>query len=219
MRKLIYIIGLVFCGFTVAHSLGSFIDADSDIASVNAEYNENKRIKELSIRVDIDTYIDEKYIEDGEFDDESSIIYTDSRGSQYFKVEEFTKYDKNPTKETIRKIKEIHIPQLVKVRDGVNQAVIIRSAARSKEHELAQGRSGKSQHVYENGLGAVDVSLINYTKPELDKLENVIIDSTNYNRVTRYDTFIHVDYADNRFGDRAYYRNTIYGWIYIGKIK
>jgi hypothetical protein len=81
------------------------------------------------------------------------------------------------------------------------------------------GRSGKSKHIYSRGLGAVDVSLLDYSKKKLDKLENAIIDKTKYNRITRYSTFLHLDFAENRFGGRAYYRNTIHGWIYIGKIK
>lgn len=219
MRKLIFIIGMLTVGMVTAYSLGSFIRSETPTEIPEAVYVEDSNMLELSKRVYIDSYIDEKYIEDGEFDDDASIIYTDAESKQHFKVEEFTKYDPNPTDETIRKIKEVHIPQLVKVRDKLGKPIIIRSASRTYEHEISMGRSGKSMHVYANGLGAVDVSVKNYNLKALDTLENALIDTTNYNRITRYDSFIHVDFNENRFGGRAYYRNTKYGWIYIGRIK
>jgi hypothetical protein len=220
MRNWIFAIGLLTLGAVTSFTLGGFTNKEINSPTyIEAVDGESDRIEVLSKRVNIDAYIDEKYIEDNEFDDDASIIYTDSKGDENFRVEEFVKYDSNPSSETIRKIKDIHIPELIKVRDKLHKPIIIRSASRSKEHEIRRGRSGKSMHVYSNGLGAVDVSLRDYTTKELDILENAIMDTTNYNRITRYDTFIHLDFAKNRFGGRAYYRNTEYGWIYIGKIK
>ena len=82
-----------------------------------------------------------------------------------------------------------------------------------------RGRSGNSQHVYERGLGAVDVSILNYTDRGLNDLEAMLMDYTEYKRVARYKTFIHVDLKKPKIGGRAYYRNTRQGWIYQGQIK
>jgi len=81
------------------------------------------------------------------------------------------------------------------------------------------GRSGNSQHIFDQGLGAVDVSLNNYTDDRLDKLQDAIMDVTEYTRVTRYKTFLHLDYKEPRMGKRAYYRKTNAGWVYQGEIR
>jgi len=81
------------------------------------------------------------------------------------------------------------------------------------------GRSGKSQHVYANGKGAVDISVSRPSEAKLDSLEIIVMNTTKYTRITRYKTFLHLDLAKNRIGKRAYYRNTKHGWIFIGEIK
>ena len=157
---------------------------------------------------------------DFEGEDGRVIIYAnEDSDSDYFTVEEFTEYNESPSEETKSKIKNIHIPQLTKLRLAINEPIVIRSASRSVSHEIKSGRSGKSQHVYDNGLGAVDISITDYSKKKLDNLEKEVILNTNYTRIARYRTFIHLDYYNNRFGERAYYKNTEFGWVFIGIIK
>lgn len=192
----------------------SFIDSEKAIEASN-------HMTILSDKIDgyKDNFVSDGSLCDSDIDDDCLIIYNKSIDSNNFIVDEFIEYDQDPSEETIRKIKEVHIPELQRIRDKVDKPIIIRSAARSYQHEISQGRSGKSQHVYSRGLGAVDISLLNYNKHELDKLEKVVVENSGYKRVARYNTFIHLDYANNRFGERGYYRNTKYGWIYIGEIE
>lgn len=148
------------------------------------------------------------------------ILYAiDDENKSHFIVEEFIKYDNNPTQETIKKITKTHIPELEKIRLKAGMPIIIRSASRTKEHELKRGRSGKSQHIYPNGKGAVDVSVPEYMdKEKLNKLEQAIITESSYTRISRYKSYLHLDFKPNRYGRRAYYRNTPYGWMYVGAI-
>jgi hypothetical protein len=222
MKKFKLVTNPLLIGLCFIMILGSFksFDRGYSASSYAISLPEMDDIKELSKRIEVDAFIDNKYIDDDESNGDSKIIYADdTNGSSYFSVSEFTKYDKNPSRETVRKIKEIHIPQLTKVRNSICMPIIIRSSSRTYDWEIERGRSGNSKHVYKEGNGAVDISVRDYSKKKLDTLENALIDETLYNRITRYDTFIHVDFGKNRFGGRAYYKNTKQGWIYIGIIK
>lgn len=179
----------------------------------------NKKIDKLSVDINIDAYVADEVLSDEGSDGGDIIIYADQEGSSHFKVDEFTTYDGNPSKETISKIQDIHIPQLEKVRSAINKPIVIRSASRTVEHEKKKGRSGKSQHIFPKGKGAVDISTPKYSAKELDELEKAIFQETDYNRVSRYKSYLHLDYAKNRSGSRSYYRNSQYGWIYVGDIK
>ena len=158
-----------------------------------------------------------------EDDDEANIIYPNEQAqhlsTSYFIVDDFLEYDRNASDSTRYKIKTLHIPQLERVRDVTGLPIIIKSAARSYEHEISRGRSGKSQHVFKRKKGAVDVSLANHTTESINELEKAVFENTEYTRVTRYPTFLHLDYYPSRYGDRGYYKNTEKGWVYIGEIK
>jgi len=102
-----------------------------------------EQINSLSERVSLEAYTPISDLVDGEFDDEDIIIYAgNNREGSNFEVDEFTQYDSNPSKETINKIITKHIPQLEKVRDNLKEPIIIRSAARSYEHEKKWGGQG-----------------------------------------------------------------------------
>lgn len=103
---------------------------------------ENERIElrnnlnALSERVDLVAYVPDIELYDDGLDDESDIIYVgEEETGDYFEVEEFLEYDHNPSQETLDKIKNIHIPELEKVRDNIKMPIIIRSGARSREWE------------------------------------------------------------------------------------
>lgn len=176
----------------------------------------------LSKNIRVINFVSSNDLAESLTDDEEDIIYpnefTGKKDKHYFVVEDFIKYDKNADDSTIYKIKTLHIPQLERVRDVTGLPIIIKSGARSYEHEIARGRSGKSQHVFKSGKGAVDVSLTNHSAEELNKLEEAVFKNTEYTRVARYPSFLHLDYYPNRYGNRGYYRNTKEGWIYIGEI-
>ena len=169
--------------------------------------------------VGVSAYVTNDMLSDDEsgIDDEADIIYANNSGD-YFAVEEFLEFDKEASNATISKIVYKHIPELEKVRRGIGKPIIIRSGARSYSHELKMGRSGKSQHVYATGDGAVDISTENYTQEDLNKIVYLLVSETSYSRITMYSTFVHVDFLSPRFGKRGYYKNTELGWVFIGNI-
>jgi len=89
----------------------------------------------LSSRVDLVAYTPYEELYDGDDDDEADIYYSGNTEGHYFTVEEFTQYDPQASDETIIKIRTKHIPELNKVRDAIGKVIVIRSAARSYEHE------------------------------------------------------------------------------------
>jgi len=197
---------------------------DLEKADTNIHNTELERLAE-NVRVvnfisNTELYESANYEED---DDEATIIYpnelSDKLEKNYFVVDDFLKYDRNASDSTIYKIKTLHIPQLERVRDVTGMPIIIKSAARSYAHEISRGRSGKSQHVFKRSKGAVDISLANHTTEKINELEKAVFENTDYTRIARYPTFLHLDYYKNRYGDRGYYKNTEQGWVYIGEIK
>ena len=219
-----YIIGFFTALTLITLSVFTFNNNKKDINRYVNVDKYTKEIERLSENVNVINFISNAELSESTFDDEEDIIYPNvETGLQddknYFVVEDFIKYDRNASDSTIYKIKTLHIPQLERVRDVTGLPIIIKSSARSYEHELAMGRSGKSQHIFPLGKGAVDVSVKNLSTERLDELEKAVFEETEYTRVARYPTFLHLDYYKNRFGDRGYYRNTNKGWIYIGEIK
>lgn len=124
---------LVVVACIIAGLLGA-ISRYNIIQNERAEVNLENQITSLSERVDLVAFVPSDELWDGELDDESDIIYTDDM-SENFEVEEFIEYDPHPSISTINKIKNIHIPELEKVRDNVDMPIVIRSASRSYEHE------------------------------------------------------------------------------------
>jgi len=114
----------------------------TDTTSLTA--GEINGVSVLEERVAVKNFVADEYLVDDGLDDDAPIIYpTTDNTRDIFTVEEFTKYDETATDETIQKIKEIHIPELVKVRNVIGEPIIIRSAARSYEHEKKWGAVGK----------------------------------------------------------------------------
>lgn len=98
------------------------------------------KVISLKERVELVAYVPDEELWDGEEDDEADIIYVgDEDEGSNFEVEEFLEYDPNATNETRTKISSLHIPELQKVRDNIGLPIIIRSAARSVEHEKKVG--------------------------------------------------------------------------------
>lgn len=205
-------------------SASTMLDVGSEVSRISEvmEIGDAKS-KEMSEFVDIESLVEDDMVTNEGSDDDAPILYPVNKfvdGNKFFNRVEFLKYDQAASESTKKKIDTIHIPELVKVRSKLGVPIIIRSAARSVEWEKKQRRSGKSQHVYNNGLGAVDVSVKDFDdKKKLDALEAALIAETKYTRITRYDTFLHADLAPNLYGKRCYYANTKYGWMYVGEIK
>ena len=86
------------------------------------------------------------------------------------------------------------VHKLQKLRDELNNAIIINSAYRNESHNKAVGGSPNSQHL----LGkAVDISLHNQDV-EAQSIANIARD-IGFNGIGIYDTFIHLDVRDGKF--------------------
>jgi len=89
----------------------------------------------VSRMIDIESYVPIRATVDSEEDDDAIIYYPKRSDSNYFVLQEFLEYDKDPSKSTIDKIKDLHIPELEKARIILGEPIVIRSAARSASHE------------------------------------------------------------------------------------
>ena len=117
----------------------------------------------------------------------------------YFKLSEFVRKDDRPTKKAIGKIIGI-IEILNPLRIELKKPIIILIGSVSKEYEISQGRTGRSQHVYKNNyLGAVKVTCeIDY----LEELYSLLLNQKEIKRVCIYreytDRFIHFDFKPSK---------------------
>ena len=86
------------------------------------------------------------------------------------------------------------VDKLQKLRNKLNNAIIINSAYRNEEHNKKVGGNKNSQHL----LGkAVDISLHNQ-EVEAQSIANIARD-IGFNGIGIYDTFIHLDVRDGKF--------------------
>jgi len=118
------------------------------------------------------------------------------------------------------RIWKYHILPILPVREAIGLPLTAskKSCYRSKEWEISKGRSGESQHTFENGLGACDWTFakgVNRTIENLDKLKALLIKHTLYTRIAVYPTFIHCDYKETS-GKRYIFKATSSGWSHIG---
>lgn len=109
-----------------------------------------------------------------------------------FSTKEFCITGEVPPFEVIDKLWKYHILPMQAVRDELNAPITASSNSgyRPKEYELSKGRSGNSQHTFQD-KGAVD-----WTAENLDELLRLIMELTHYTRVAVYrdQHFIHCDY-------------------------
>ena len=111
-------------------------------------------------------------------------------------------------------IKEYHLPELNKMREELRQPIIVNAGFRSYDWEIANGRTGSSQHCFV-GKGAVDIAVEDYTL--LDDLVD-LAKLSGYKRVCYYPKkkFIHCDFKGDHF---HYFIDESDGnsWKYQGK--
>ena len=103
------------------------------------------------------------------------------------------------------KLIKYHISPMTFVRESLGDPITAsqRSGYRPKWYEINKGRSGNSQHTFED-KGAVDWT----TTGDMKKLLQLIIDFTTYTRICYYpnNRFIHCDY-----------KNPVERWEYVCK--
>ena len=105
-----------------------------------------------------------------------------------------------------------HIVPMQKVRDILKKPITasLKSGFRPYDWEIANNRSGKSQHCFgQNKNGTIDYNAkgaVDWTSEDLDKLEKLIIKHTEYTRIARYKNFIHCDYKAQD-GKRYYFKS------------
>ncbi len=113
-----------------------------------------------------------------------------------FRVSEFLMYAPSPCAATFAKIFNwIDIlndarNELSKQR-GEDSPITINAGARSLRHELSKGRTGQSQHVYQNYKGAVDVTC----EGDIKELYEILLRDKRISRACLYvkANFIHID--------------------------
>jgi len=105
------------------------------------------------------------------------------------------------------KIYQFHIFPMQKVREelGVWITASLNSGWRPNWYEKSKGRSGNSQHTYEDewvkGSGAVDWTCADFPRNK-DRLLELIIKHTTYTRIAIYNGFIHCDYKNTESNRR-----------------
>ena len=124
------------------------------------------------------------------------------------------------------KILKYHISPMTPVRGFLGFPVTAsqRSGFRPKSYELGRGRSGGSQHTFEDDGEIVGRGAVDWTTPEpkdLKKLFDAICKFTPYTRVCIYPSngFIHCDYK-NEVKDRWTYKcsSPVGAWERVAKL-
>ena len=120
----------------------------------------------------------------------------------HFKAHEFVKLSGHSVDMPISvgvadKIKDL-IFELNPVRKRVGKPVIVTSSYRPSWWEHYKGRSGNSEHTFED-KGAVDLTVL---QPYMKELAHSLIEITNFNRIAFYPNslFFHVDYKNKERG-------------------
>lgn len=116
---------------------------------------------------------------------------------------------------------QYHAEPINKVSNKIGIPIFVskNSCYRPKEYELSKGRSGNSQHTFQEkhkfGVGAAD-----YTARDLNILLDGLIKHTHYTRICLYTkkNFIHCDYKNNN-SQRQYFEDSGSGWVFKSFIK
>ena len=133
----------------------------------------------------------------------------------YFGIEEFNTSKAVIPNNIAAKILQNFITPLEYIREDFGMSLYIRSGYRPSQYNESVGGATNSQHLFK-GKGACDIaptpSGIKPTKSDMDKLENVLIESGEFIRIARYNTFFHCDYKGNK---RTLYNSK---WVKIKNI-
>tara|TARA_R110001599_G_scaffold332511_1_gene547979 strand:- start:24912 stop:25352 length:441 start_codon:yes stop_codon:yes gene_type:complete len=112
-----------------------------------------------------------------------------------FKTEEFCIEQNKPIPQSVAtKIWVFHILPMLVVRTLLDSPMWAskNSGFRPKAYEISMGRSGESQHTFEDeSKGAIDWTC---KKSLLAKMLELILEHTTYTRIAVYENFIHCDY-------------------------
>lgn len=126
----------------------------------------------------------------------------------YFKLIEFIiTGQKTISIELADKLYWYHIIPMIPVRKlmGISMTASLKSGYRPKWWELKKGRSGNSQHVFEND-GAVDWTCFDF-ETNKEQFLKLIIEHTEYTRMAIYNGFIHCDHRETKGGKREIYKS------------
>ena len=135
----------------------------------------------------------------------------------HFRVSEFLKYDNSPNASTFAKIFVwIDIlndarKKLCELRDE-DSPIIINSASRCLLHEKLNKRSGRSQHVFKNHKGAVDITC----SGNIAELYEILLKDDRISRVCIYEkeNFIHIDMLPSSH-KKYKYSDSLKGWARV----
>lgn len=126
-----------------------------------------------------------------------------------FSIKEFCITGECPPEEVAQSIIDNHINVLNPIREKLGVPVIVsqKSGYRPKDYELSKGRSGKSQHTFEDKEGNVTGGAVDLTSTKLGQLLDLLISDSNYTRICYYpiNHFIHCDHNPTADGKRQYF--------------
>lgn len=120
----------------------------------------------------------------------------------------------------IENVEMIHekLTTIKKFFKSLDKKMILNCAFRTKAHEISQGRSGRSRHVWVRGIPcAVDISHMNLSKHETHEFIRSLI-AIGACRISRYSTFIHVEFSQRPCIETQLFRNDLNGWMRCNKI-
>jgi hypothetical protein len=139
----------------------------------------------------------------------STAKFTKKHGN--FSISEFCITGQPPYQGVASAIMEYHIVPMNAVRELYKAPISVSKSSgyRPRSYEQSRGRSGNSQHSFEDinpkGIGAAD-----YTGHDIDLLLKLIIENTEYTRICIYPNngFIHCDYKPVKNIERAVFTAT-----------
>lgn len=142
-----------------------------------------------------------------------------------FKVSEYCITGEMPSDEIYDAIIEFHIGEMNPVRELLGKPIKVSQKAgyRPKKYELSRGRSGNSQHTFEQIHADGKRGAADYTADDIFGLLELILEGTTYHRVCFYPNngFIHCDHKGSGKGQRQYFEcaSPTSKWKFIKFIK
>lgn len=127
----------------------------------------------------------------------------------YFSIKEFCITGERPPVEVAEMIVKHHIDVLNPLREELGAPIIVSQKAgyRPRAYELSKGRSGNSQHTFEDADGNVTKGAVDLTSAKLRPLLDLLIEKSSYSRICFYPNngFIHCDHKPTSNGTRQYF--------------
>lgn len=141
----------------------------------------------------------------------------------HFSIQEYCITGDLPPEHIAESILCKHIETMNPIREELGVAISVskNSGYRPKKYEIKKGRSGNSQHTFEDSEGNPTDGAADYTSSKLIKLLQLLQAKSTYTRICYYPKmgFIHCDFKPTADGKRQYFENSANGWKFIRNLK